>query len=441
MTVYNQRYAYSYLVDRGFAPNAAAGIVGNLIQESGVDPRSNQVGGPGMGIAQWSEGERWQTLLNFAQARGRDPYSLDLQLDFMLHEMKQYGIYNRMQTMNNLEAATKLFMNVFERPDPQYANLDGRIQFAQTLRERDPDVATSANKDRGSGDGKGGKDGKGGDGQDMTKAEYGFTRFFLQKHPEIADLVEKADKQNWTLTRFEAEIKNTDWYRGLTDAQQRWSVLVADKPEQAQKEIDDQALKIEKMASLMGVDLSRSDINDLAKRAARNGLDDAILQDLIGNRYEGGGTQSGQASVTIDQIRNIADDYGVKVDAKTLERWTTQVIAGDQTVEGLIDRMREQAKMLYPTVANLLNTRSTRDLMEPYLNIAADELGIPTDQMRTSDRKWVRALIGEGGPMNADEWTALIRTGQQYGYGDTNKAKGEASSLVTQLAQTFGAKG
>lgn len=443
MSVYNQRYAYSYLVDRGFAPNAAAGIVGNLIQESGVDPRSNQVGGPGMGIAQWTESERWQSLLQFASQRGVSPYSLDLQLDFMLHEMKQYGIYDRMQKMNNLESATRLFMNVFERPDPQYANLDGRIEFARALRERDPNMPTDAKKDRDSG-GKGGQDGQGGGGKDdPTKAEYGFTRFFLEKHEEIRKLVQKADNQNWTLERFQAELKNTDWYRKLTDAQQRWSVLVADKPEQAEREIEDAERRIARLASAMGVDLKQSELNDLAKRAARNQLDDGFIQELVASKYDMGEdkAEEGQASVTIDQIRGIAEDYGVKVDASTMQRWTTQVLEGSQTVDGLIDKIREQAKMLFPQVKNSLNTQTTRDLLEPYMNMAADELGIPTNQMKTTDGQWLRALQGENGPLTADEWQSLVRTNKSYGYDRTNKAANEASALTTELARRFGVMG
>ena len=43
----------------------AAGIIGNLDQESGMDPTISQYdGGPGRGIAQWSTGGRWDTDAN-----------------------------------------------------------------------------------------------------------------------------------------------------------------------------------------------------------------------------------------------------------------------------------------------------------------------------------------------------------------------------------------
>lgn len=439
MSVYNQRYAYSYLVDRGFTRNAAAGIVGNLIQESGVDPHSNQVGGPGMGICQWTETERWQSLLRFARTQGRNPYSLDLQLDFMLHEMKQYGIYSRMQKMYGLEKATRLFMNVFERPDPRYANLSGRVAFARTLRDRNPNMATGQNNRRqGGGDGGGGGGGGGGT-PDMSRGEYGFTAEFLDSHPEIRKLVEQADRQDWTLERFQAELKETKWYRKLSDAQQRWSVLVAEQPAQARREVHDQRLVIERLASQMGVTLSNKDIEQLATRAARNQLDTATLTSLIGEQFRQGerGAESGGAAITIDQIRTMAEDYGVKVDRATMQRWTTQVISGEQTVEGLVDRIREQAKNMLPHLGDQLNRYSTRDLLEPYLNMASEQLGIPTDQMRTSDMKWLRAIARRDGPLSMDDWTVMLRTDPRYDYGGTLKGQGEAAALTTELAQRF----
>src|ERR1700683_922620 len=53
----NEKTAYDYFGAKGLTNFQAAGIVGNLDQESGVDPTIDQEnGGPGRGIAQWSAG-------------------------------------------------------------------------------------------------------------------------------------------------------------------------------------------------------------------------------------------------------------------------------------------------------------------------------------------------------------------------------------------------
>ena len=55
-----EKTAYEFFVAKGLKNYEAAGIVGNLIQESSVNPTVSQFGGgPGRGIAQWSAGGRW----------------------------------------------------------------------------------------------------------------------------------------------------------------------------------------------------------------------------------------------------------------------------------------------------------------------------------------------------------------------------------------------
>src|ERR1700677_516699 len=65
VTSANNKTAFDYFVSKGLTDDQAAGIVGNLDQESGMDPSIAQYGGgPGRGIAQWSAGGRWDTNPN-----------------------------------------------------------------------------------------------------------------------------------------------------------------------------------------------------------------------------------------------------------------------------------------------------------------------------------------------------------------------------------------
>lgn len=77
----NEEVAFRYFVAKGLTERQAAGVIGNLVQESGVNPTSIQPGGPGRGIAQWSVGGRWDTdtnqnMLWFARTRGLDAWAL-----------------------------------------------------------------------------------------------------------------------------------------------------------------------------------------------------------------------------------------------------------------------------------------------------------------------------------------------------------------------------
>jgi hypothetical protein len=89
------------------------------MQESGVNPNSNQGGGgAGRGIMQWGtgagSGQRWDALTAWAQASGKNPRSLDTQVEWMMKEMTQRGTIKRLKGLANVKAATDLFEKEME---------------------------------------------------------------------------------------------------------------------------------------------------------------------------------------------------------------------------------------------------------------------------------------------------------------------------------------
>jgi len=94
----NERAAYEFFVGKGLTHVQAAGIVGNLIQESNVLPGAVQPGGPGRGIAQWSVGGRYNhdhndNLVWFASQHGEASGSLTTQLQFIWYELTTFSGY------------------------------------------------------------------------------------------------------------------------------------------------------------------------------------------------------------------------------------------------------------------------------------------------------------------------------------------------------------
>lgn len=82
----NVQKAFNYFVGKGLTPAQSAGIVGNLMQESGVNPNSVSNGGQTIGIAQW-EGGRDDALRAFAQKAGKPYTDLGVQLDYLWQEL------------------------------------------------------------------------------------------------------------------------------------------------------------------------------------------------------------------------------------------------------------------------------------------------------------------------------------------------------------------
>lgn len=129
----NIQQAFNYFITKGFTPAQSAGIVGNLIQESGVNPLRDQMNnGPGRGIAQWTVNERWAVLLRYAESRG-DPRSLALQLDFIMAELT--GTYpstlTDLKATTDVKGAVDVFLTEYERAG--VANEPARLAHAQEV--------------------------------------------------------------------------------------------------------------------------------------------------------------------------------------------------------------------------------------------------------------------------------------------------------------------
>jgi hypothetical protein len=117
----NERTAFNFFVGKGLSHVQAAGIVGNLIQESNVLPNAVQPGGPGRGIAQWSVGGRWNAdhgdnMASYAAQHGMSPWSLTAQLEFVWYELETFSGYGlgRLRGAGDVSTATIVFQNDFE---------------------------------------------------------------------------------------------------------------------------------------------------------------------------------------------------------------------------------------------------------------------------------------------------------------------------------------
>src|SRR5262249_47342204 len=117
----NDKTAFDYFLAKGMTSVQAAGIVGNLDQESGMDPAIAEPGGPGGGIAQWSVGGRWDTATKdnakwYASTQGKNVLSLSLQLDFVWYELTTFPSYGlaTLQQATTVTEAVVAFEKRFE---------------------------------------------------------------------------------------------------------------------------------------------------------------------------------------------------------------------------------------------------------------------------------------------------------------------------------------
>ena len=144
----NEKRIWDYLLAKGLSAAGAAGLMGNLYAESGLNPQNLQntyekkLGytdaaytaavdsgkyqnfvhdSAGYGLAQWTFWSRKQNMLNFARAAGKSIGDLDMQLDFLFEELSTgyKSVLSTLKTATAVRTASDSVLLNFERPANQ----------------------------------------------------------------------------------------------------------------------------------------------------------------------------------------------------------------------------------------------------------------------------------------------------------------------------------
>ena len=169
-----EKQIWDFLKAEGFNDFGVAGLMGNLLAESGLRPNNmedqyqSKLGynddsytravdngtytnfvkdAVGYGLAQWTYWTRKQSLLNFARQSNKSIGDLNMQLNFLVKELKELytnSVYNVLRKATSvLEASNAVLLN-FERPANMGASVQAtRARYGQTYYDRYASGASS----------------------------------------------------------------------------------------------------------------------------------------------------------------------------------------------------------------------------------------------------------------------------------------------------------
>jgi len=111
------RSAIAFYKSKGFSDSGAAYMVGNLLQESNLNPAAVGDNGKAFGLAQWridaASGARWLGYLNWAKNSGKNPGDFYAQLEYTIVEGQTYNA-NLSSMKGNDKSAHMKFIKGYE---------------------------------------------------------------------------------------------------------------------------------------------------------------------------------------------------------------------------------------------------------------------------------------------------------------------------------------
>jgi hypothetical protein len=269
---------------------------------------------------------------------------------------------------------------------------------------------------------------------------------------DFVDILKEAVNTEFTDEEIQARIKGTQYFKSITDSQYKFDGASSAVQNGLIQSARDAIVK-----DYADVGLAQTDIDEIAKKVARNGLTttgvkQAVYQyafrkpaaattptapGMARNAIEGGDA---------DAIRIAARAYGYNVsDAEMQAALTGGMYNGVAvTQDSILQKAQKSAKGKYFHLADQIDAGlSLEDIFSGYRNYAADLLEIDPNQIDfTKDSKFAKAFGSkETGQMSLTDWTQMIKTDPTFGWQFTKQANQQATDVALTLARAFGKVG
>jgi hypothetical protein len=246
---------------------------------------------------------------------------------------------------------------------------------------------------------------------------YGMSYAFFKSQPELWKLLNGAVEGQWTAQKFQAEVKNSGWWKKNSETARQAQVLEKTDPATYKATMEAARVAARQMAVKTGAILSDKNVEQLAKNMVWYGWEDAQVGNFLGQYVKFGKdhTLAGVAGQAARVIKEEAYKNGVAVTEQSVLNNAQYLVRGLTSMEKIQTGIREQAMGLYPAFAEQIKAgASVQDLAQPYVQVVAQELGVPVTDVDAFSPRVKQALNrtnAQGLPeaMNLNDFTQQVR--------------------------------
>lgn len=275
--------------------------------------------------------------------------------------------------------------------------------------------------------------------------QYGFVESLLNSDKELKALFGRAVKGGWLPDKFQAELRDTKWWKRLNKTQREFLITQYGDPATSKQKLDQSFVKLKQLGSQMGVRLTDKVWKDLAYQYSYNGWTDQQLRYQLGRRLNMPGTQRlGEAGEIQDKLAEYAYNMGIKLSDSWMDNASKEVISGMATQQDFESKLREQAKATYSFWSKQIDSgQSVSDLASPYMQTMAQLLELPPGSVNLFDPKIKQSLQyrdNAGKSMVKPLWQFENEIRQDPRWKKTNNAQNSMMQVAHQVLSDFGVK-
>ena len=276
---------------------------------------------------------------------------------------------------------------------------------------------------------------------------YGMSYAFFKSQPELWKELNQAVEGQWTPEKFQAEIKNTNWWKKNSESMRKAQVMQKTDPATYKATMEALRVQAKTMAVKAGAVLSQKNVEALARNMLHLEWNEAQVANFVGQyiKFADDKTLGGIAGQAARAIKQTAHDLGVAVTDESLLNNAQYLVRGLTSMEKITGSMRESAMGLYPALADQIRAgASVQDLVQPYTQVLAAELGLPETDIDAFSPKIKQAINRPGpdglpAPMSLTDFTRMVRNDPQWR--KTPQAANQVAAVGRQVLADMGLVG
>lgn len=273
--------------------------------------------------------------------------------------------------------------------------------------------------------------------------DYGYVLDLFDSVPELKKLFERATKGQWTPQKFQAEVRDTKWWKERPDSARKFLILQSGDPATARQQLDQMMVKIAQASGSLGGPTDSKTIRKIALEAIMNAWTDGQIRWNLAKRIDlGGDKRPGEAGENYDKLASYAYDMGIRMSDWWLGEASRQIVAGSKSIQDFEDEIRRNAKGTYSNWAKQIDAgQSVADLASPYFQSMATILELPAGSVNLFDptiKKALQSKDSQGKSVIKPMWQFENELRNDPRWRKTKNAQDSAMQITRQVLSDFG---
>lgn len=280
-------------------------------------------------------------------------------------------------------------------------------------------------------------------------ASYGWAYGFLNSNSELKKLFGSAVDETWTPEKFQAELRDTKWWKTTSDTARQAQVMKKTDPATWAASVAATTIKIKQLAGEIGAAVPASRMKKIVEQVMNMGIDadEDALRNILGGyvTFTKDGTLKGEAGMHEFTMKQFAAANGVTLSDQAVKNQAQLVVRKMATTKDFESLITEQAKTAFPGYADQLDAGMTmKDIASPYEDAMAKELELPSNPAGLNDQLIRTALNGvnkEGKPvgLSLTDFRQQLRNDPRWA--GTSGAQDQVMATGAQVLRDMGLMG